>query len=1213
MIFTVCIIALLSAIMVMPAAATTWTVCSAGCDFTGIAAATVGNAALADGDMVFVYNGSYSDTGSVVPIWKLITLKGEGADVVTWDGGGYSLELHGAGTIIEGLKFVNSDKGVSPVADCIIRNCVFEGLTSVYALQLALDNTTFENNVVTGSTFNCLNVGENGNFCTIDNNTLINNPFSTTSKSGIYIKGKNCTVSNNTIANNTGRGIGLSSKSANATITKNNISSNYLGLKVFTAEGSKIYLNNICDNTAGNVEYGTTPPTVIYWNSTEQIKYVYGSTEYTNYLGNYWAGDYGGTDGNGDGIGDTDYPIPGSGTDKDYRPLMAGYENYPEVEAGPGPAPMPNITGYAPSSPVSDAEGAARAFNITVNQTVNVSWRINGTEVQTNESVTEASYTNTSAATGTWNVSAIASNANGTDMRQWDWIVTAAAEPPYLVTYTISNRTITPPQTTEIDVEFSEEVEAWISIEDSDRNPVNELYHSPAVTNPTTPKTWNGTYENDTVVPAGDYYVNVTGTSTTTGLSVVNNTEVITVVITEPDLTPTAITTPANIFATQSNGINATIANTGSGDVGAFDVSLSAEGDVVDRTGVAGLDAGNSKEVSFEWTPAASGTYELCVVADCDGVIDESDETNNVTCRSVYAVQPGNVVYFVPEDSSASYCNSVDIDLMAEVNEATAIIAADVDIVFNGDCVEIANWVGNSTIWQGGTTFSYPGDQPTPPYRKVKISSSMGSYYPPIPGLNGTLHIGTLTLHCNCTEYCETGLDFTYAHYSNATGYASAEPAAQNGTFTCENAPDLVVRSKSEEWINMVSKTYKVHYTVKNEGNANAGVSNVSLTVDGVEKETKQVSALAHGAEESGTFDTTLTMSDDSDVIVVCADCNDDVFEFNEGNNCMENEWTAALKVDIGDYVVTPGGIVKAPVTVYGIQNYGTGTISVAFDKTVAQVTKVESSSDSTVAGSTIDNSAGIVSISAWNLSGTSGTSGGVIFAYVTFKAVGTSGSSTALDLTVSSLKDISNMDIPTYTDSGSLAIREDAPPVVSDTTATPGTILNDNGRARVPGTNVSELSVHVADTAGVASVTVNLTPIRGPGNDNVPMTRTAGDDQSGIWSLNVTATYDAGVDQMHCLAVNATDVSGNSNTDKCILLTVLRRGDVNVGLAHDNVVDMGDALYIARYTVGKEPAPDPFVADVVGAGGAADSYNGVDMGDALYIARKTVGKEVEP
>jgi hypothetical protein len=83
----------------------------------------------------------------------------------------------------------------------------------------------------------------------------------------------------------------------------------------------------------------------------------------------------------------------------------------------------PEITYYAPESAVNDSQGATRTFNITINQTVNVSWQINGTEVQTNCSVTAASYTNTSVFIGTWNVSAIVTNANGTDMQTWTWTV----------------------------------------------------------------------------------------------------------------------------------------------------------------------------------------------------------------------------------------------------------------------------------------------------------------------------------------------------------------------------------------------------------------------------------------------------------------------------------------------------------------------------------------------------------------------------------------------------------------------------------------------------------------------------------------------------------------------------------------------------------------------------------------------------------------------
>jgi len=88
----------------------------------------------------------------------------------------------------------------------------------------------------------------------------------------------------------------------------------------------------------------------------------------------------------------------------------------------------PSITSFSPASPVSDVEGVKRAFNITVNQTVNVSWLVNGTVIQTNESVKEASCTST-AEVGIWNVSAIASNENGTAIHTWIWNVTTALQP----------------------------------------------------------------------------------------------------------------------------------------------------------------------------------------------------------------------------------------------------------------------------------------------------------------------------------------------------------------------------------------------------------------------------------------------------------------------------------------------------------------------------------------------------------------------------------------------------------------------------------------------------------------------------------------------------------------------------------------------------------------------------------------------------------------
>ncbi|MCG7850062.1 MAG: hypothetical protein MIO93_12925, partial [ANME-2 cluster archaeon] len=100
--------------------------------------------------------------------------------------------------------------------------------------------------------------------------------------------------------------------------------------------------------------------------------------------------------------------------------------DYVKVNVTYTPAGAPTITSYAPATVVSDVEGAARTFNTTVNQTVDVSWQINGTEVSTNTSVTNANYTNNSAEVGYWNVSAIVTNANGNDIQTWWWTVSVA-------------------------------------------------------------------------------------------------------------------------------------------------------------------------------------------------------------------------------------------------------------------------------------------------------------------------------------------------------------------------------------------------------------------------------------------------------------------------------------------------------------------------------------------------------------------------------------------------------------------------------------------------------------------------------------------------------------------------------------------------------------------------------------------------------------------
>ncbi len=129
--------------------------------------------------------------------------------------------------------------------------------------------------------------------------------------------------------------------------------------------------------------------------------------------------------------------VTGTSHDRNTHTLLYTF-NYYTIKYGEKTGAPPKIIFYAPESPVNDIERATRTFNITVNQTVNVSWQINGTEVQTNESVTEVTYTNTSAVAGTWNVSAIVTNANGTDMHAWMWNVTLKENQPPVANFTYS-------------------------------------------------------------------------------------------------------------------------------------------------------------------------------------------------------------------------------------------------------------------------------------------------------------------------------------------------------------------------------------------------------------------------------------------------------------------------------------------------------------------------------------------------------------------------------------------------------------------------------------------------------------------------------------------------------------------------------------------------------------------------------------------------------
>jgi hypothetical protein len=97
--------------------------------------------------------------------------------------------------------------------------------------------------------------------------------------------------------------------------------------------------------------------------------------------------------------------------------------------------------------------------------------------------------------------------------------------------------------------------------------------------------------------------------------------------------------------------------------------------------------------------------------------------------------------------------------------------------------------------------------------------------------------------------------------------------------------PDLIIND-------IQTSGNTISYSIKNQGNANAGSSYSYLYVDNSYKTYDYLSSLTAGSSASRTFSYAWSCSGTSDSIKVCADANSNVVESNENNNCLTKTFT---------------------------------------------------------------------------------------------------------------------------------------------------------------------------------------------------------------------------------------------------------------------------------------------------------------------------------
>ncbi len=292
-----------------------------------------------EGDTIFVYTGTYFEN---ILLWKSVNLIGENRkNTIIFP---RNVELNENSTIyisvdncsINGFT-INNNNFETDVIGIFIHssgNMIFDNSILRFKYGVYLKDENFEhvftgNNISRNEISNCTSgiyLRANAEYNTINRNYIIDN------LEGIIIYYcENNTIQNNFVHSNTVYGIYININSDGNIVSRNICSENRYGIRFKAVSYNEIFLNRLEKNELGLYSCCGSHHNILYFNSLIDNE-KNASDGFYNFwdngiVGNYWE-DYNGTDNDGDGIGDTPYPIP-DGNNVDRYPLMEPIDNNP--------------------------------------------------------------------------------------------------------------------------------------------------------------------------------------------------------------------------------------------------------------------------------------------------------------------------------------------------------------------------------------------------------------------------------------------------------------------------------------------------------------------------------------------------------------------------------------------------------------------------------------------------------------------------------------------------------------------------------------------------------------------------------------------------------------------------------------------------------------------------------------------------------------------